>query len=342
MLKKILLKIKQNIKMPDKLSKLSAKEKKMIAILVIFFAVVGYYEYILSPIVNSVEKAKSVLTEENKKLMIVNTKVSSLINLKKKNLNVAEIIKIIESSSDMPYESAPLNIKINTIVDNGNKSGVSITSIRPTSLIIQGQAGKQNTIKDKIFDIAGTGNVQSIMKYLRSLWGTEIENFNVSLESKTTSQLRFSAKIIFLPKLFDIKENRDKKYIYSEYNVKNNPFDIVKPPPPPKPIATKPPPSPPPQPIAIAVDGELLGIVEANGVKNAVMLNKKDNDLIILSEGERFNEHILKEIKKKEAVFEDKNKLESQQKLPEDNVPKINSTFLIDRIKFEEAKYEES
>jgi hypothetical protein len=316
MSKTYLDKILGKIKIPKQVTGLSKKDKRMLLIMLIFFIIVGYYMGILLPLEKEIATAKKNFQKESEKLIVTKSMISNFLKLKKESVIYKDIMQIIQHSSMMPYESAPLDMKIKAIVGNGRKCNVQISSIRPMNLIVQEEAGMQTTFKAKIFDIEGSGDMNSIIKYLRSLWGTELENITISTLSNKDFILRFSVKIIFLPKIIKRESRNDERYVYRQPDIQANPFDIVKPV-----ILSKTNKLPLIKPIHLKAD--LIGIVESNGKRSAVIMFNDNRDVQILIEGEKVREHMVKKINLNEIIFEDKNKLQTKKKLPEDDVAKI-------------------
>ena len=289
------------------MQKLTAKDKKMLIVLIVFLFAVGYYEFIVSPLYNMSMRTDSSIVKDKKQLLILKTKLGGLNNYKKKYNDLIEIIKIAEKSVIMPDVTVQLDTKIKAIMTAADIASVSIRSIKPMNYIKEGSKGEPIIIKDKFFSIEGTASVERFMKFIRGLWGTKLESVNLQTMDKSGGEIRYFIKIEFLNKVksdIDNEKNLKDYPKYKAFNLEHNPFTIIKPSPPPRPKKVeREEPKEPPKIVHTLSNFELIGIAEFNKEKMAIINDKEKNKVIYLLKGDSFRESIVKSIKNKEVAF---------------------------------------
>ncbi|MCF7791061.1 MAG: PDZ domain-containing protein [Victivallales bacterium] len=285
---------------------ISKKDQKMLIILAVFLLAMGYFEFIFFPLFNLSQKYNNKLIKKRKQLIVLKTKLAGLDEYRRNYRKLLKIIKVADKNSLMPYEDAPLNNKIKEIMKAASENSVKIKSIKPMNYIKEGEDGKPEVVRDKYFTIEGETTVYRFLNFARKLWGTELERVNISTIDKTGNRLRYFIKIEFLEKinldLSDLKDIDAKKY--KIFELKHNPFSIIKPPPPPRPKskATHKPKGPPR--IVHRITGyELIGIAHSGKKDIAIIKDTKKNKVVYLVEGDHFRESIVRSIKAKSVIF---------------------------------------
>ena len=282
---------------------ISKKDKKLLIVLIIFLAGMAYYEFALIPLSKMNANAQTSLINKRKQLLIVRTKLAGLANYKKKINDLKEVIAISVNNSNMPNITERLNDKMKAVTSAATKASVKISSLKPMNFVSENEDGTVQTIKDKYISINGQSDINSFMDFLKNLWGTELEEIEVSREGKDGTLLRFYIKITFLPKMLDnIAVNRSVKDTDVNFRIKHNVFSPVKAPVLPR-TRLKLKPLPPPKPIHQLNNTTLLGIAEFGEKMMAVIQDgvKKETDFFHV--GDKYRDAKISKITNKSVVF---------------------------------------
>ena len=280
---------------------ISQKDKKMLIVLGVFLAAIVYYLFILTPLSDMNTAAQKSLVAKRKELLIVKTKLSGLVGYKKKINDLKEVICITEKEYNMPDITEKLNNKMKAVTSAANKASVKISSLKPMNVISEKKDGTVQTIKDKYISIDGKSDISSFLKFLQNLWGTELEEIEVSSTSRGGESLQFYIKVAFLPKImYKIKPDPDMSYPAIQFGVKNNIFSIIKPPRSERPVRRALPPS---KPVHQLNNATLLGIAEFGAIKMAILEDgiKKETDFFLV--GDHFRDATVLKVTKNSVVF---------------------------------------
>ena len=276
----------------------------MLIILAVFLLSFGYYEFVIDPLYKMSKKSTTQVIAKDKDLLIIKTKVSSLNVHRKKLMHLTNIIQIANKSSLMPFVDVPLETKIKAIMGAAENSFVKIRSIKPMNFTEETKDGKTRIIKDKFFSIEGTATIEKLMKFLRNLWGTKLDSINVSSMNDVGTELRYFIKIEFLAKIdFSLIDSGKDTRIYENFNLKHNPFTIIKPPPPPKPKIVKKTINKPEKIVHTLDNFELIGIAKFNKESMAIINDQIKKRVIYLSKNDSFRKSVVKSIKETSVSF---------------------------------------
>ena len=287
------------------MKKLSQKDKKMAMILAVFLIAAAYYEFLLVPLTNMNNSSQKSLMAKRKELLIVKTKLGGLSNFKKKILDLKKVIYITRSNNKMPDIDNKLNYKMKAMMSAAKKASVKVLSLKPINSVGENDDGTVKIIKDKYISIEGSSDISSFLNFLKNLWGVELEEIELSSESKDGSRLRFYIKTSFFPKIdFAAKLAEGEHPTNIKFGVKHNIFAKIippPPPPPPKPPGWKPP--LPPKPVYHLNNAKLLGVAEFGTEKMAIVEDgiKKETDFFFI--GSKFRKSKLLKVDKQGAVF---------------------------------------
>ena len=261
---------------------------------------------ILEPLYNKSVSSGIALEKERKKLLVDKTQIAGLANCKKKYSELSQVIDIANENILMPFVDVPLDAKIKSIMYAAEKSSVKIKSIKPMNYIYESKDGKSMVVQDKFFSIEGNASPKNFLQFLRNLWGTGLDNINLTALDSSGTNIRYYLKIEFMKKLDPpLKKTNNKVKGFKDFSLKNNPFTIIKPPPPPRALRKSPGPPPKPQKVVHSINGiELIGIADYGEQGMAIIEDKqKQNEMVYLMKGDSFRNAVVKAITSKSVTF---------------------------------------
>ncbi len=275
-------------------SKLTKRDKHMITILVIFVALVGYYQYVIQPLVVMNNKAEKTLFKAQKKVLLAKTKISERASWEKDYIRYLNDFNVMLNSKEVPFESAFLPLRVKAVMTAASNASVEISGLRP---IREGDDGGGSNEQShvKAFSVVGYANIDSFLSFLRNLWGVELDEVSLDLTQVPSKPLKFYIKITFLSEkdmgIGTIKRNLDVPS-FSKFLVKNNPFvpkaryvapkKVHLPPPPPNPPPSKPRPN--------VRGAKLIGVAEVGARKMAIVNIPAKKLYEILYVGDKFRD----------------------------------------------------
>ncbi|OGV51165.1 MAG: hypothetical protein A2017_11680 [Lentisphaerae bacterium GWF2_44_16] len=222
----------------------SDRDKRMLWILLLFFAALGYYYLILIPLQNISGASARELNAKRTALKIKQLNISRSGSWQSSRKRLGERIAGICKAVKAPFMEVPVPERIEAITRAASQSGVFLQNIKPVSVSPSGDGPK---VINK-FIVDGNCSFETFLKFIHELYGMKFEQFTLSLrDSKEGPPLRFylvleslhKVKLDF-PSLAKLNFNiGDYKMKHNLFTLKHTPEELAKRPPTPEEIKKK-------------------------------------------------------------------------------------------------------
>jgi len=178
----------------------SDHDKRMLLILALFFAALGYYYLLLDPLFRYCRNTAAELRSKKEELAMQEVKTGQFGSWQSYHATLGRQIAGIFKRLTAPWADAPVADRIGAIMEAANRAGVRIADIKPLYVTIEdkGQKAKKESRK---FIIEGHGSFPAFLQFLRNLYGMKIDQFNLATGSGAGNELRINLQLESLPRV---------------------------------------------------------------------------------------------------------------------------------------------
>ncbi len=271
--------------------RLTRENKISLTILAIFLTLAGYYSFVFEPVYNKWKESNKKVKGLKKELMQQNRKLSLRERIRRTQKEMYAQMGDIKARIEPGLIKGALGERVKAIMEQAESQGVSITNLRPVSIILP---DTQETVYE--FILEGKARIENFLAFLDHLWGLGIEELNFNINQRG-GEAQFFLKLSSFPKdavalLEGIKakpasEPREEKKYYKALSFKEK-------------LAESPPPIPSPEPSPeplINTDGlRLVGIGFLGKQKMAVIIDEIENKDFFLKVGDNIRDYKIKKI----------------------------------------------
>lgn len=207
-----------------KLPHISDNDKRMLLILALFFAALGYYYFILTPLQELSGKSTMELNRKRQEIAQQQVKIRQIKTWHDYEQRLFRQVGRIYNMIEAPPRNLPEQDRIDAIMHTAAAAGVVIGNLKPMPSSVQNSDGTTTNVVYR-FLIEGTGSFEGFMKLLRRIYGMKIISLDLNTHADDTSRLYFNLTlesqppaVLSLPDLKDIKVKADFDHEYSLFS----------------------------------------------------------------------------------------------------------------------------
>ncbi len=190
------------MKSPTLKIEISKRDKRMLLILVLFFAALGYYYLVLAPLWEMRQRVAARLDSAKSELALTRTADMQLNSWQSYCARLGGRIARIYAMIEAPPLDVPAPERIDAIMKAAAGAGVAIDSLKPIAGGSSSSDESASTAKPVVaagFEVGGSCSYEAFVKFLRSIYGMGIKRFSLSKGDASDGLLRFNLIVESLP-----------------------------------------------------------------------------------------------------------------------------------------------
>lgn len=281
---------------------LTEKDRRTLAVLGLFLALAGYYQFVFDPVYTKWKAADKVLGAKSKELKRMEKTLREFRVIKRERDELAARVSLVSARVKMPPLGESQHEVLKAIMTAASHSSVQIINIRP----VAAQEADGRTGGPKAFAVEGNATTDQFVRLMERVWGMKIEELNLSLTDDQQRPVHFYTMLTLLP---SARLDYPKAEVrVASFKLKQDPFlpgqqpatglskamgvplAVMFPVP-----GLPPPPGAPPSEPQFSVAGlRLIGITSVNGKPGAIVLDDSQGGReLYLEVGDRFKDSVV-------------------------------------------------